>query len=30
MDAGVRWAITPGLKLVAGGFEVEKPYFTTD
>jgi iron complex outermembrane receptor protein len=30
MDAGVRWSITPKLKLVAGAFEVEKPYFTTD
>lgn len=30
MDAGVRWAVTPQLKLVAGAFEVEKPYFTTD
>lgn len=30
MDAGVRWALTPQLKLVAGAFEVEKPYFTTD
>jgi iron complex outermembrane recepter protein len=30
IDAGVRWAVTPALKLVAGAFEVEKPYFTTD
>lgn len=30
MDAGVRWTITPTLKLVAGAFEVEKPYFTTN
>lgn len=30
MDAGVRWTITPHLKLVAGAFEVEKPYFTTN
>jgi iron complex outermembrane receptor protein len=30
MDAGIRWAVTPDLKLVMGGFEVEKPYFTTD
>jgi iron complex outermembrane receptor protein len=30
MDAGMRWTITPNLKLVAGVFEVEKPYFTTN
>jgi iron complex outermembrane receptor protein len=30
MDVGVRWAPKPGLKLVAGVFEVQKPYFTTD
>lgn len=30
MDAGVRWAITPALKLVAGAFEVEKPYYARD
>jgi iron complex outermembrane receptor protein len=29
-DAGVRWTIAPDLKLVAGVFDVEKPYFTTD
>ncbi|MBL8773328.1 MAG: TonB-dependent receptor [Phenylobacterium sp.] len=26
-DAGLRWTIRPDLKLVAGVFEVEKPYF---
>jgi iron complex outermembrane receptor protein len=30
MDAGVRWNLSPKLKLVAGLFEVEKPYLTTD
>lgn len=30
MDAGLRWAVTSSTKLVAGVFEVEKPYFTTD
>ena len=30
VDAGVRWTLRPDLKLVAGVFEVEKPYFTTD
>jgi iron complex outermembrane receptor protein len=30
MDAGVRWAIASELKLIAGVFSVEKPYFTTD
>lgn len=30
VDAGVRWALRPDLKLVAGLFKVEKPYFTTD
>lgn len=29
-DAGLRWAITPGLKLVAGVFDVRKPYFNLD
>ena len=26
-DAGLRWAITPNLRLVLGAFEVRKPYF---
>ena len=26
-DAGVRWSITPDLRLVAGVFDVRKPYF---
>jgi iron complex outermembrane receptor protein len=30
MDAGVRWEIASELKLIAGVFSVEKPYFTTD
>lgn len=30
MDLGVRWSINSNLRLVAGGFAVEKPYFTTD
>lgn len=29
-DAGVRWNVTRDLKLIAGAFEVEKSYFTTD
>lgn len=29
-DAGVRWALTPRMKLVAGVFDVAKPYFNTD
>ena len=29
-DAGLRWAITPRIKLVAGVFDVRKPYFNTD
>ncbi len=29
-DAGLRWIITSDLKLVAGLFEVRKPYFATD
>ncbi len=29
-DAGVRWAITSRMKLVAGVFDVRKPYFNTD
>ncbi len=27
IDAGVRWAIDPDLKLVIGAFQVEKPYY---
>jgi iron complex outermembrane recepter protein len=30
MDGGARWALTKDLKLVAGLFEVKKPYFTTN
>lgn len=30
VDAGIRWTISPDLKLIAGGFEVQKPYFTTN
>jgi iron complex outermembrane recepter protein len=30
VDAGLRYAITPGLRLVAGAFQVRKPNFTTD
>jgi iron complex outermembrane receptor protein len=30
MDAGFRYAITPALKLVAGVFDVRKPYFALD
>jgi iron complex outermembrane receptor protein len=30
IDAGIRYAITPRLKLVAGVFEIKKPYFDTD
>lgn len=30
MDGGVRWDIAPQLKLLAGVFNVEKPYFATD
>lgn len=29
-DAGVRWTVRPGLRVVAGVFEVEKPYFNLD
>ncbi|MGC6329057.1 TonB-dependent receptor [Rhizorhabdus sp. FW153] len=29
-DGGVRWMLTPGLKLIAGGFDLEKPYFNID
>ncbi|MEO0412511.1 MAG: TonB-dependent receptor [Pseudomonadota bacterium] len=27
IDGGIRWAITPSLKLILGGFDLEKPYF---
>lgn len=30
IDGGIRWAITPGLKLIVGGFDLEKPYFNID
>jgi iron complex outermembrane receptor protein len=30
MDAGLRYAITPELRLVAGVFDVRKPYFALD
>ena len=29
-DAGLRWILTPDLKLAAGLFDVRKPYFATD
>ena len=29
-DAGMRWAITPDIKAVAGVFEVVKPYYNVD
>ncbi len=29
-DAGVRWTVSPRLKLVAGVFDIRKPYFNTD
>ncbi|MGI8706193.1 MAG: TonB-dependent siderophore receptor [Sphingomicrobium sp.] len=29
-DAGVRWTIAPGTRLIAGLFNVEKPYFSLD
>ena len=29
-DAGVRWALTPDVKLIAGVFRIEKPYFDLD
>ncbi len=29
-DAGIRYAISPGLSFVAGVFDVRKPYFNTD
>jgi iron complex outermembrane receptor protein len=30
MDGGLRWIINPKMKLVAGLFDVRKPYFNTD
>jgi iron complex outermembrane receptor protein len=30
IDGGLRWAIRPDLRLIAGLFEVEKPYFNLD
>jgi iron complex outermembrane recepter protein len=30
IDAGLRYLITPKLKLIAGAFEIEKPYFNFD
>ncbi|MGE3333509.1 MAG: TonB-dependent receptor [Rhodospirillaceae bacterium] len=30
LDAGLRYTIKPGLSMVAGVFEVKKPYFTLD
>lgn len=30
MDAGLRYAVTPALRLVAGVFDVSKPYFALD
>jgi len=30
MDAGLRYALTPDVRLVAGVFDLRKPYFTTD
>jgi iron complex outermembrane receptor protein len=30
MDAGIRYLLTPKLKLIAGVFEIEKPYFNFD
>ncbi len=30
VDGGVRWAVPGGMKLVAGVFDVAKPYFNTD
>lgn len=29
-DAGLRWTVRPGLRLVAGVFDVRKPYFNLD
>jgi iron complex outermembrane recepter protein len=30
VDAGIRYQLTPSLQLVAGAFEIEKPYFDLD
>jgi iron complex outermembrane receptor protein len=30
VDGGIRWALPGGMKLVAGFFDVAKPYFNTD
>lgn len=30
VDGGIRWALPGGMKLVAGVFDVAKPYFNTD
>lgn len=30
IDAGLRWSITPAIRLVAGVFEVSKPFYSTD
>jgi len=30
IDGGLRWAVSPKLKLVVGAFEVRKPYFNLD
>lgn len=30
LDSGVRYAVTPKLKIIAGAFELEKPYFNLD
>ena len=30
VDGGLRYQLTPGLSMVAGAFEIEKPYFTLD
>lgn len=30
LDAGMRWRIRPGLNLIAGVFDIQKPYFNLD
>lgn len=30
IDGGIRWAVTPALKLILGGFDLRKPYFNID
>ena len=30
VDAGVRYLVTPRLKVIAGGYELQKPYFNLD